>query len=240
MSDSDSISRAELTLALRSAANRQIDQPPGERIPMVQAERIAAEVGIDPAEFRLALWAIREREDLQGGLLLGPDGVQVVHHRLGAEVPPSTAVHMLAQAQSAIPTLATSIENPAAGVWRLQGGSNTALQVTTHSGDTTVTAALDKRSAKAALLGVGTAAGAIVGSMAAGAVALSAMAPSVEALAIANVVGVIGGAASGFIAGRTLWSSAARRARRSLFAALSMMHNEAERLPSGEDELLAD
>ena len=240
MSDSDSISRAELTVALRSAANRQVDQPPGERIPMVQAERIAAEVGISPAEFRSALWATRERRDRQGGLLLGPDGVQVVHHRFGAEVPPSTAAHMLAQAQSAIPTLATSIENPAEGVWRLQGGSNTALQVASHSGETTVTAALDKRSAKAALLGVGTAAGAVVGSMAAGAVALSAMAPSVEALAIANVFGVIGGAASGFIAGRTLWSSMARRARRSLLAAVSRMRSEAERLPSGNDEPLAD
>jgi len=239
VSDSNSISRAELTVALRSAANRQVDQPPGERIPMVQAERIAADVGISPVEFRSALWAMRERRNMQGGLLLGPDGVQVVHHRFGAEVPPSTAAHMLAQAQSAVPTLATSIENPAEGVWRLQGGSN-ALQVATHSGETTVTAAFDKRSAKVALLGVGTGVGAVVGSMAAGAVALSAMAPSVEALAIANVVGVIGGAASGFIAGRTLWSRVARRTRRSLFAALSEMHNEAERPISGDDERLAD
>jgi hypothetical protein len=240
VSDSDSISRAELTLALRSAANRQVDQPPDERIPMVQAERIAADVGISPAEFRSALWGVHERRNMQGGLLLGPDGVQVVHHRFGAEVPPSTAAHMLAQAQSAVPTLAKSIENPAEGVWRLQGGSKTAFQVATRSGETTVTVALDKRSTKAALLGVGTAAGAVVGSMAAGAVALSAMAPSVEALAIANVIGVIGGAASGYIAGRTLWSSVARRARRSLLAALSKMRNEAERLPSGNDELLAE
>ena len=239
MRDSDSISRAELTLALRSAAHRQVYEPPGERIPMMQAERIASDVGISPAEFRSALWAIREGRYLAGGLL-GPDGVQVVHHRFSPEVPPSMAVHMLAQAQSAVPALATSIENPAEGVWRLQGGSNTALQVATHSGETTVSAALSKRSAKAALRGVGTAVGAVVGSMAAGAFALSAMAPSVEAFAIANVVGVIGGAASGFIAGRTVWSSVARRARRSLLAALSKMHNEAERLPSDNDELLAD
>ena len=239
MRDSDSISKAELTLALRSAANRQVDEPPGERISMVQAERIATDVGISPAEFRSALWAMRERRGLQGGLL-GPDGVQVVHQRFGAEVPPSTATHMLAQAESAAPTFATSIENPAKGVWRLQGGSNTVLQVATHSGGTTMTAALDRRSAKAALLGVSSAAGAFFGSMAAGAIALSAMAPSVETVAIANVVGVIGGAASGFIVGRAVWSSVALRTRRSLIAALSKMRNEAEAQSPGNDEPLAE
>ena len=114
------------------------------------------------------------------------------------------------------------------------------LQVTTHSGETTLTAALNKRAAKTALLGVGTAAGALVGSMAAGAVALSTMAPSVEALTIANVVGLLGGAASGFVVGRAMWSSMARRARQSLTAALSKMRNEAEVQSSDTDKLMPE
>src|SRR5690606_6619224 len=132
-----------LNLALGAAANRQIGEPPDERISMVQAERIATDVGISTAEFRSALWAVREQQELRGGLL-GPDGVQVVQDSFAMEVSPSAAVHMLTQAQSAVPMLGGSIENPAEGVWRVQAGSNAALQVATRSGETTVTAASNK------------------------------------------------------------------------------------------------
>jgi hypothetical protein len=227
----DSISRADLAAALATAAERQARAPADEHIPITEAERIAAEVGIAEAEFRAAVRALRSTRTPESGVL-GPHSVLSAESSLPHDISMAQAAHMLAQAQFVLPGASGTIENPAAGLWRLSHSRDSLLQVTTANGETTMAVAVNRRLTKIGLLAGGTLLGLFVGTMVVGTILANALVIvggySIEALALGNVVGMLAGVVTGAWAGREAWKAAARRTQESLFTALERMRTVAE------------
>lgn len=216
----DRISRGELAKVLKAAAERQALLPADESMSLTEAERIAAEVGIDRSDFRSALSSIRSAQSAKSGFF-GPHGVLSAETMIGHRVRPDDAVQMLAQAQLPIASVGGDIDTPAPGVWRLSSRS-ALLQVATVGDRTTIGVASSRRVAKSGLIS----GGALIGMMT-GAIVLPGLAfatgPTIESLALANIVGILGGAASGLGAGWISWRIVARRGQERVAAAVERM-----------------
>ncbi len=228
MTAPDRISRAELALALRLAAQREALAASEDHIPLSEAERIALEVGVAPAELRAALRTFGNRRLSRQGVF-GPDGVQTAQDTVRGAILGATAHHMLAQGQLEVPIAGGTIDRPGEGLWRLSDARGRAvLQVATRGDETRIAGALDRRSAKWGLLAAGTLVGAGAGSMVAGSVAVGMFGYSVGVLALAPVAALLGGAVLGGGVGRLAWVRVARRSRERLVAALERMRAVAE------------
>jgi hypothetical protein len=66
---SQRLSRAELAVVLRKAANMEARPPSDDGVSLEEAEDLATEVGIAPAEFREAVRLLRSKRDLGRGWL---------------------------------------------------------------------------------------------------------------------------------------------------------------------------
>lgn len=205
-----------------------------EFLSLEEAERIAAEAGIQPSDFRAAVAFLTSARSGKGSMF-GPQGTFSAEASIGYRVPHDRAAHMLAQAQLKLST-GGKIEVPAEGLWRLSD-SGSLLQVATLGSATTMSATSDRRRMKAALIGGSGMVGAFGGVAAATAVALVGWG-SVEAMALAQLVGASGGAIAGVAAGVAGWRSVARRNQERVFSALERMRTVAETsLDEGGDRL---
>jgi hypothetical protein len=225
-SNSDQISRSDLALVLGAAAELQARRWEDDAIPLVEAERVAAEVGIEPAEFRSAVRALRASR-LAGSRLLGPDSVLFAEAELDAAVDDVAAARMLTQAHASLP-VTTSIESPAAGTWR-SADRTTLLQVTSDRGRTSIAAAVNRRLTKLGLIGGGSWLGVVAGITVLPSLTIAA-GGGVEAAMIAQAAGMLGGAGAGFWAGRSAWTQTARRTQSRVLAALERMRGVVEAL----------
>jgi hypothetical protein len=229
----DDISRADLALVLKTAAEIQVESE-DVALSLAEAERIAAEVGIQPADFRAAL-ASHTPARPGKGRVFGPQGVLSAEGFIGRRVSPDHAAHMLAQAQLKLST-GGRIEAPADGLWRLSD-KGSVLQVATLGNTTTISAASDRRRMKAGLIGGGAIVGVFGGVTAASAAAI-AIWGSVEAMALAQIIGTSGGAVVGLAAGVASWRAAAKRTQERVFAALERMRKIADPGSGGETDRL--
>lgn len=223
----DRISRSDLALVLKSAAELQALGSDREEMDLEEAERTAAEVGIEPAEFRAAVRALRASR--VGSGLLGPASGQAAEARIARRVDAREAARMLTQAHVALPVTG-SIESPADGTWRTLNRS-TLLQVTSGEDGTVVAAVVDRRLAKLGLIGGGAWLGTVAGAFVVPTVAI-ALGGSVEAVALGQAVGALAGAAGGFAAGRAAWIASARRAHARVLAAIERMRGVADPAPA--------
>ena len=225
-SNTDRLSRADLALVLSSAADLQ----DAETISVAEAERIAVEVGIMPTEFRSSLRALRSSR--YGGTgALGPDGIITTEITVPVDVGAAEAGRMLTQAHVWLP-VGAPIKSPTPGTWRTVS-RNTLLQVTSDGATTSIAVTVNRRLTKAGLIGgctwLGTVAGVVVGP----AVAMAAIG-TVEAVALAQAAGILGGAGAGFWAGRAAWSQSARRAHSRVLNAVDRMRGIIEPRGSGD------
>jgi hypothetical protein len=227
----DQISRADLALVLSSAADLQARDADAELMSVSEAERIASEVGIAPAEFRTALRALRSSR-AGGDGVLGPDGIITAESGALVPVGAADAARMLTQAHVWLPVRA-SIESPAAGTWRTVSRT-TLLQVSSNEATTSIAVTVDRRLTKAALIGGGSWLGTVLGVAVVPALAMAAFG-SVEAVAAAQAAGVLGGAAAGFWAGRAAWAQSARRAHSRVLSAVERMREALEKRPHSDE-----
>lgn len=242
MTKPDRISRAELALALKLAAQREVISASHDSISLAEAERIAQEVGVAPAELRAALRALYARRLSSQGIL-GPDGIQTVQDTVRGTITPATAHHMLARGQLELPIVGGAIDHPTEGLWRLTDGrGGAALQVISRGEETAIAGTQDRRVTKWGLLAGGTMVGASAGYMAGAFLAIGLFEATVfeQSIPLGLIAALpplasLAGAVLGGVVGRAAWVRAARRTRERLFAALERMRavaeTEMERVP---------
>lgn len=228
----DRLSRSDLALALQAATALQAARSDEETVPVAEAERVAAEVGIDPATFRAAVRVVRSSRIGVPGLF-GFRASLSGETRMNGSVTAGQAARMLTQAHLSLPVPGV-LEEPAPNTWR-STDRTTLLQVTSMGGETSVGAVVDRRMAKVGIVSGGIGLGAVAGMLILPGVTLAA-GGSVAALALANVAGVLGGAGTGFLAGRAAWNATARRTHDRVVAALERMRDVANGSePTGQD-----
>jgi hypothetical protein len=231
-SNHDPVSRSDFALIIRAAAKAQSQRSGEDVFSLQEAERIAAEVGIDPAEFRAAARTIRAQR-LGAKRFLGPSGVMVGEETLPRAVVGEEAYQLLAQGQLSMTLPGAAIHQVGTNYWRLGERSRGELQVATRGDQTRIAAFADNRKAKAALL-----AGPILGGGIAGSFLLSGIAFSTvgtpEALAMSNVIGMVGGSLLGFVGGRAAWIAFAKRSQEKIHSAIERMRALAGTTESSE------
>lgn len=216
----DQISQTDLPRVLRLASELQARTADTDGLPLSEAERIAKEVGIDAPAFRAAVAAVRATDTERTGTL-GPSGLIAASASLRGEVRGVDAVHMLAEAQLGLPEIAAPIETPADGIWRVSNRGSW-VQISSRRGSTTLSAGSDRRYTRLGLVGGGAAVGAMAGSAILTTLAV-AFAGSIEAVAVSQVVGLVGGAAGGLSAGVRIWRKAAGDTYQRVLHALDRM-----------------
>jgi hypothetical protein len=117
------------------------------------------------------------------------------------------------------------------GLWRLGDPGRGELQVATRGGRTRIAAIVDRRRAKVGLIAGSTLTGGLLGSFILAGAAFAAS-PTPGMLAVANIVGVVGGSSLGFLSGRMAWRAVATQTRDNVFSALERMRALASRVGS--------
>jgi hypothetical protein len=231
-SEHDKLSRADLAVIIKAATEAEGRRSGSDLIDQADAERIAAEVGINPAEFRAAMRALRANR-VSGARFLGPPGMIAAEDTLPRPVTDAVAHQLLAEGQSFVSLPGAVIEQASEGLWRLGDPGRGELQVATRGGRTRIAAIVDRRRAKFGLIAGSTLAGGFLGSfILTGAV--FAASPTPGMLAVANLIGVVGGSSLGFLSGRTAWRVVATQTRDNVFSALERMRALASRLRPSE------
>jgi hypothetical protein len=215
------LSRSEFAVIMRAAAEAQSRRKGEDVLSLEEAERIAAEVGIDPAEFRAAAQSTRAKR-LGGKRFLGPSGVMAAEVTLPRAVVAEEAYQLLAEGQLSMTLPGAAIDQVSESIWRLGERNRGELQVATRGDRTRIAVLSDSRKAKVALL-----AGPMVGGGIAGGFLLSGIAfvavGTPEALAISNVLGMVGGSLLGFAGGRAAWIAFAKGSQEKIHSAIERM-----------------
>lgn len=217
----DHVSRSELALIMRAAAEAQSGRVGEELISLDEAERIAAEVGIDSAEFRAAIRSLQAKK-MGAKQFLGPSGVMSAEDTLPRPMVGDEGYQLLAEGQRSMTITGATIDRISDNIWCLGQGDRGELQVATRGDRTRVTALLDSRKAKMVLLAGPTVAGGIAGGVLLPAIAFVTLGTP-EALALSNALGILGGSALGFIGGRAAWIAFAERSQERMYSALERM-----------------
>jgi len=158
----DQVSRSEFAVIIRAAAEAQSRRFGEDGIPLDEAERIAAEAGIGPAEFRSAVQSLRAKR-LGARRFLGPSGVMSVELNLPRPVVGDEAYRLLAEGQLSMGLAGAAINQVSDSVWRMGQRGQGELQIASHGGHTRIGAISDSRKAKMALLTAPTVGGGIAG-----------------------------------------------------------------------------
>lgn len=222
--DSDEISRADLALVLKSASELQASRSDDAAISVSEAERIASEVGIGPVEFRTALRTLRSSR-VETSVMLGADSVLSAETTIERGVGAEEAARMLTQAQISLPG-GGAVEVPVPGTWR-SSSRTTLIQVATQSGKTSVAAVVNRRLSKLGMISGGAWLGTIAGFTIIPSFVLG-LGASAAGLALAQAIGVLGGAGGGFFIGRSVWTASAKRTQARVLLALERMKEVAE------------
>lgn len=217
----DQVSRSEFAVIIRAAAEAQSRRFGEDGIPLDEAERIAAEAGIEPAEFRSAVQSLRAKR-LGAKRFLGPSGVMSVRHNLSRSVAREQAYRLLAEGQVSMGLAGAAINQVSESVWRMGQRGQGELQIATHGGQTRIAAISDSRKAKIALLTAPTIGGGIAGSVLLSGIAFVGIGTP-EALAISNLIGLAMGSALGFAGGRSAWIAYAKRSQERMYSAIERM-----------------
>jgi hypothetical protein len=217
----DRVSRSEFAVIIRAAAEAQFRRSGDDVIPLDEAERIAAEAGIEPAEFRSAVQALRARR-LGGKRFLGPSGVMSVEHKLPRAVAGEEPYQLLTEGQVSMGLAGAAINQVSENVWRLGQRGQGELQIASHGGQTRIAAISDSRKAKIALLTAPTIAGGIAGSALLSGLAFVGIGTP-QALAISNLIGLGAGSALGFAGGRAAWLAYAKASQEKMYSAIERM-----------------
>jgi hypothetical protein len=218
----DRVSRSEFAVIIRAAAEAQSRRSGEEEIPLDEAERIATEAGIEPAEFRSAVQSLRAKR-FGAKRFLGPSGVMSVEHRLPRAVAGEEPYRLLAEGRVSMGLAGAAIDQVSENVWRMGRRGQGELQIASHGGQTHIAAISDSRKAKIALLIGPTIAGGIAG----GAFLLPGLAFVVfggpQALALSNIIGLVAGSALGFAGGRAAWLAYAKGSQQRMYSAIERM-----------------
>lgn len=232
-SEPDRVSRADLALIIKAAAEAEARRSrAGLMIDRAEAERIADEVGIEPAEFRAAMRALHAKRS-SGTRFLGPSGMIAAEDTLPRPVTDTVAHQILVEGQPFVSLPGAAMEKASENLWRLGDPARGELQVASRGGHTRIAAIVDRRRAKFGLIAGSTLAGGFLGSFILAGVAF-ALSPSPVTLVIANIVGVVGGFSLGFLGGRVAWRAVATQTRENVFSALERMRALASRLTPSE------
>lgn len=221
--DSDLVSRAELASIIRAAGELETVRDSRDLLDLAEAERIAEEVGIRPADFRAAVRAIRDRRR-PARQFLGPPGLLIAGETLPRAMAEEAARELLLEGQRSFPIPGGAFRASRGRFWRFGTDGKTELQVTAQSDRTRVTAFADRRPTRLGLLAGGTLAGGAVGSVVLSGVAFAAMGTP-EALALSTLGGLLGGATAGFFGGRAAWRALARCVLGQLRGAVDRMYD---------------
>ena len=188
---------------------------------MEEAERIAAEAGIDPAGFRAAVHALRARR--RGARrILGPPAVTESQVTLPRSLTEREALQLLAEGQVAMALSGAANEQIGDSIWRLVEGRRGQILVTTGDEQTRIAVLSDAGRAKLALLTGSTVGGGIFGSFLLSVVAFVSVGTP-EALALSNILGLTGGAMLGFVGGRAAWINWAGQCQERVHSAIERM-----------------
>lgn len=217
----DPLSRSEFALIMRAAADAQARRRGEDVVSLDEAERIAAEVGIDPSEFRAAVQSLRAKRT-GTRRFLGPAGVTAAEVTLPRAVVGEEAYQLLAEGQLSMALPGASIDQVSETIWRLGERSRGEIQLATRGDETRIAVLSDRRRAKAALLAGPTLGGGIAGSVLLSGIAFVAVGTP-EALAISHVAGMAGGSLLGFAGGRAAWIAFARRSQEKIHSAIERM-----------------
>jgi len=217
----DQVSRSEFAVIIRAAAEAQSRRIGDDAIPLDEAERIAAEAGIEPAEFRSAVQSLRGKR-LGANRFLGPSAMTSVEHSLPRAVAGEEAYRLLAEGQLSMGLAGAAISQVSESVWRLGQRGKGELQVASHGGWTRIAAVSDNQKAKFALFTAPTIGGGIAGSVVMSGIAFVGMG-TLEALAISNLIGLAAGSALGFAGGRSAWIAYAKRIQERMYSAIERM-----------------
>src|SRR5690554_5170513 len=115
-SNIDQISLPDLALILRSAAESQARGADAELMSVLEAERIAEEIGITPPEFGASLRALQSLR-AGGSGVMGPDSIITAESHSPVAVGAADAARMLTAAHICFPIYG-EIGSPAEGTWR--------------------------------------------------------------------------------------------------------------------------
>ena len=215
------LSRSEFAGIMGAAADAQSHRSGGDEIPIEEAERIAGEVGIDPAGFRAAVHAMRARK-LGARRILGPPAVTEFEVTLPRALTEREAFRLLAEGQMAMALSGAAIEQVSDSIWRLGEGRRGQILVTTRDERTRIAVLSDAGRAKLALLTGSTVGGGIFGSFLLSVIAFVSLGTP-EALALSNVLGLTGGAMLGFAGGRAAWINWASQGQERVHSAIERM-----------------
>lgn len=217
----DQVSRSEFAVIIRAAAEAQSHRFGEDLIPLGEAERIAAEAGIEPAEFRSAVQSLRGKR-LGAKRFFGPSAVMSVEYRLPYAVAGDEAYRLLAEGQPSMGLAGAAIDQVSESLWRLGEKGQGELQIASHGGRTRIAAFSDNVKAKIALLTAPTIGGGIAGSVLLSGIAFVGIGTP-EALAISNLIGLATGSALGFVGGRSAWIAYAKRIQERMYSAIERM-----------------
>lgn len=215
------VSRTELALIIRAAADAQSRRLGEDVISLAEAERIAAEVGIDPAEFRGAVHSLRAKR-LSARRFLGPSGVMSAEETVPRSVAGEEAYQLLAEGQLSMTIAGGAIDQVSENLWRLAQRGRGELQVASRGDHTRIAAITDGRTAKFALLAAPTVTGGLAGGVLLSGIAFATVGTP-AALAVSQMVGMVGGSALGFVGGRAAWIAFARRSQEKMYSAIERM-----------------
>jgi len=222
----DNLGREELMLALKVAAAIDRDAPASDQVSRRQAEEIAKEVGITPAQFREALAQARSLQ-LDSGKLLGPSSSMSVEASVMREVTSRDAARAIAEGQAGLPQMSPKPVEVAPGVWR-SSSSRTLLQISSDPSGTNLSAAANRGLLKASTIMGATGVGGFVGAQLGTLVTVVLTGDVSSTVALGLALGALGGIASGFASGVVLWRSSARLMQTRLHRAVDRMRGTLE------------
>jgi hypothetical protein len=215
------LSRSEFAVIMGAAADARSHRSGEDDIPMEEAERIAAEVGIDAAGFRAAVQSLRARR--RGARrIMGPPAVTESEVTLHRSLTGREALRLLAEGQIAMALSGAALEEIGDTIWRLGEGRRGQILVTTQDQQTRIAVLSDAGRAKVALLTGSTVGGGIFGCFLFSVIAFVSVGTP-EALALSNVLGLTGGALLGFAGGRAAWINWAREGQERVHSAIERM-----------------
>ena len=219
----DKVGGDELMLALKLAASLERDDASSGALSSEEAEQIAREVGVPLEDFRRALAETRSSR-LGQGQWLGPSALLSAEAFVHGPVAARDAARAISEGQAGLPQLVQGAGEVASGIWR-SSSRNSLLQVASDPLRSRVSAAANRGLFKTATILGATGAGGFIGGQLGALLTSGFMGEVSSMVAVGIAVGSVGGLASGFLAGVSIWKASARSFQARLYQAVDRMRD---------------